>query len=145
MVNEMRAEADRTAAYAQGSAKKRVLIMETQRNGIRVYGRNSLGGDMAAKLGADVYAAESSVISSEDLIAQNPDVIFVVFFGLSTDIPTAEAEVNQITGNPSYASLQAVQQKNIFPIPLGEMYCSGIRTLDGIITLSKGLYPDLYR
>jgi iron complex transport system substrate-binding protein len=118
--------------------------MELQSNGLRIYGRNALGGDMAAKLGADVFIAQSGVISAEDLIMHNPDVIFVVFFGSSSDKQTAEAAVSQITGNPAYASLSALQNGNIFPIPLGEMYCSGIRTLDGIITLAKGIYPELY-
>jgi iron complex transport system substrate-binding protein len=145
LVNEMRAEVERVAAYAQGSTQKRVLIMETQSNGLRIYGRNALGGDMAAKLGADVILAESGVISAEALIAHNPDCIFMVYFGSSTDKQTADTAVEQITGNPAYASLSAVKNAKVFPIPLGEMYCSGIRTLDGIITLAKGMYPELYR
>ncbi|MDR1029549.1 MAG: ABC transporter substrate-binding protein [Treponema sp.] len=144
LVNEMRAEVERVAAYAQGSTQKRVLIMETQSNGLRIYGRNALGGDMAAKLGADVIL-ESGVISAEALIDHNPDCIFMVYFGSSADKQTADAAVEQITGNPAYASLAAVKNARVFPIPLGEMYCSGIRTLDGIITLAKGMYPELYR
>jgi iron complex transport system substrate-binding protein len=145
IVNEMRAEVDKAAAYARGSTKKRVLIMETQSNGLRIYGRNALGGDMAAKLGADVIIAESGVISAEALVGHNPDCIFMVYFGSSADKQNADDAVEQITGNPAYASLAAVQNKSVFPIPLGEMYCSGIRTLDGIITLAKGMYPELYR
>jgi iron complex transport system substrate-binding protein len=145
IVNEMRAEVDRVAAYAQGGAKKRVLIMETQSNGLRIYGRNALGGDMAAKLGADVIIAESGVISAEALVGHNPDCIFMVYFGASADKKTGDAAVEQITGNPAYASLSAVKNNTVFSIPLGEMYCSGIRTLDGILTLAKGMYPELYR
>jgi iron complex transport system substrate-binding protein len=144
LVNEMRTEVDRVAAYARGSTQKRVLIMETQSNGLRIYGRNALGGDMADKLGADVIL-ESGVISAEALIGHNPDCIFIVYFGSSADKQTADAAVEQITGNPAYASLAAVKNAKVFPIPLGEMYCSGIRTLDGIITLAKGIYPELYR
>jgi iron complex transport system substrate-binding protein len=145
IVNEMRAEVDKVAAYARNSTQKRVLIMETQSNGLRIYGRNALGGDMAAKLGADVVIAESGVISAEALIGHNPDCIFMVYFGSGADKQTANAAVEQITGNPAYASLAAVQNKAVFSIPLGEMYCSGVRTLDGIITLAKGMYPELYR
>ncbi|MDR1903952.1 MAG: ABC transporter substrate-binding protein [Treponema sp.] len=145
IVDEMRGEVDKVAVYARNSTQKRVLIMETQSNGLRIYGRNALGGDMAAKLGADVIIAESGVISAEALIAHNPDCIFMVFFGSAADKQTADAAITQITGNPAYASLSAVQNNNVFAIPLGEMYCSGIRTLDGIITLAKGMYPELYR
>jgi iron complex transport system substrate-binding protein len=144
IVNEMRAEVDKVAAFARNSTKKRVLIMESTGSGLRIYGRNALGGDMAAKLGADIFIAQSGTISAEDLIVHNPDCIFVVYFGSSADHQTAEAAVNLIAGNPAYASLSAVQKGNIFSIPLGEMYCSGIRTLDGIITLAKGIYPELY-
>lgn len=145
IVNQMRAEVDKVVAYAQGSTKKRVLIMETQSNGLRIYGRNALGGDMATKLGADVIITESGLISAEALIGHNPDCIFMVYFGSSADKQTADAAVNQITGNPAYVSLSAVKNKRVFSIPLGEMYCSGIRTLDGIITLAKGMYPELYQ
>jgi iron complex transport system substrate-binding protein len=144
IVNEMRAELERVAAYARGSTQKRVLIMEIQSNGLRIYGRNALGGDMAGKLGADVLL-ESGVISAEALIGHNPDCIFMVYFGSSADKKTGDAAVEQIIGNPAYASLAAVKNAKVFPIPLGEMYCSGIRTLDGIITLAKGIYPELYR
>jgi iron complex transport system substrate-binding protein len=134
IVDRMRAEVDKVAAYAQGGTRKRVLIMETQDKGLRIYGRNALGGDMAAKLGAEVIMAESGVISAEALIGHNPDCIFVVYFGSSADKQTAEAAVQQITGNLAYASLSAVKNQGVFPIPL-----------DGIITLAQGMYPDLYR
>ena len=40
-------------------------------------------------------------------------------------------------------SKYAVKNKRIVPIMLGDMYASGVRTINGIETISQGLYPDL--
>ncbi len=37
--------------------------------------------------------------------------------------------------NPALASLKAVKNERVYSIALGDMYCSGIRTIDGINTL----------
>ncbi|WGX77009.1 hypothetical protein QJS64_08455 [Paraclostridium bifermentans] len=39
-------------------------------------------------------------------------------------------------------SLNAVKNNRVYPIELGQMYCSGVRTIDGIETFANGLYPS---
>ena len=51
-------------------------------------------------------------------------------------------EVNKVLENPAFASLSAVKNKRVYAIPLGEMYSSGIRTIDGINTFANGLYGN---
>ena len=80
--------------------------------------------------------------SEEDLVKLNPDSIFVVYMDRS-DETVAQGEVDKVLENPALASLDAVKNKRVNSIALGEMYSSGIRTIDGINTFANGLYPQL--
>ena len=50
-----------------------------------------------------------------------------------------------ITENPAFSSLDAVKNGRVFPINLSGIYCSGLRTLDGVLAVSTHLYPELYQ
>lgn len=125
--------------------KPKTLLMEVEKDGIRVYGENTLGGDMIKQLGAELVVAPENQMSSEDLILQNPDVIFTVYFGSSESIADEKAAVAMIVDDPKYQSLDAVKNGRVYAISLGEMYCSGTRTLDGIKRLAQGIYGDLLK
>ena len=83
-----------------------------------------------------------SIDSIKDLIKLNPDSIFVVYMDRS-DETVAQNEVDKVLENKALASLNAVKNNRVNSIALGEMYCSGIRTIDGINTFANGLYPQL--
>lgn len=120
----------------------KTVILETESdNMFRIYGEDSIGGNMATQVGADLVAKENGKIGAEDLVNLNPEVIFTVYYGDSIDRDTA---LESIINNPALSSISAVQNNRVHPIMLSEVYASGIRTLDGIISISKGLYPDLY-
>lgn len=142
LVNKMKSEVKNAFEYSSTiSEKKKVLIIEFLSDSISVYGKNSLGGDMVTQLGADVISPDGK-IGNEDIINFNPDIIFVVYMDNENE-NMADKSVKTITENPIFASLNAVKNQSIFPIPLGEMYSSGVRTIDGIITFSNGIYPKL--
>ncbi len=144
IVDEMKAEVQKLVdASNQMENKPRVLVMEVEKDGIRVYGDNTLAGDMVKNIGAELVTAPENHMSSEDLIASNPDVIFSVYFGSSSSIEDGQASVDKLVKDAKYASLTAVKDNKVFPISLGEVYCSGTRTLDGIKTLAHGIYPQL--
>lgn len=146
IVDEMKAEVQKVVDAASKMDKKpRVLVMEVEKDGIRVYGDNTLGGDMVKNLGAELVTAPENHMSSEEFITANPDVIFTVYFGSSSSVEDSDAALSQLTEEPKYASLTAIQQGRVHAISLGEMYCSGTRTLDGILRLAKGIYPELYQ
>lgn len=122
--------------------KQSTLIVEFLDDQITTYGSNQLGGDMVKKLGAELLNPQGKKINEEDLINLNPDSIFVVYMDRSDEnVPIQE--VNKILENKALKSLNAVKNKRVYGVPLGEMYSSGIRTIDGIDTFAKGLYPDL--
>ncbi len=144
IVDEMKTEVQKVLDATAGMDKKpSVLVMEVEKDGIRVYGDNTLAGDMVKHIGAELVTAPENHMSSEDLIAANPDVIFSVYFGSSSSVEDGQASVDKLVKDAKYASLSAIKDNKVFPISLGEVYCSGTRTLDGIKTLTNGIYPEL--
>jgi len=142
IVDDMKAKVDEVSQKAaQMSVKPRVLLMEVEKDGIRVYGDNTLGGDMIRHLGAELVTAPENHMSGEDLIQINPDVIFTVYFGSSDSISDGESAISKLADDPKYASLSAIKENRVYAISLGEIYASGTRTLDGIEKLAKGIYP----
>lgn len=145
LVSQMKQEIDRAKKYFAGRPPQRIAILEVGDNGsLRVYGHNQLVGDMAHALGASFALGEEGylpLIGAEHLILANPDSIFVVYYGSATP----EKAVAQLTDNPAFANLAAIRGGRVFPLALNSIYCSGLRTFDGIRSLAKGLYPELYR
>ncbi|RDY28998.1 iron ABC transporter substrate-binding protein [Romboutsia weinsteinii] len=142
LADEINKEVESVAISTKDQEKQSTLILEFFDDKISTYGTNTLGGDMVTKLGAKLLHPEGKGISTEDLINLNPDSIFVVYMDKS-DEKVPEQEVNRILENKALKSLNAVKNKRVYPIALGEMYSSGIRTIDGIKTFANGLYPNL--
>lgn len=143
LVNDMKVEIEKAKEFVKGKEKVKALIIEVEKDGVyRVYGEDSIGGDIASQIGADLVVKENNTIGNEEIIKLNPDVIFSVYYG--QEIGNVEA-VNSITKNPALSSVSALENNRVHPIMLSEVYSSGIRTLDGIESISKGLYPDLHK
>ena len=125
--------------------KPSVLILEPYGEDIGNYGAKSLGGDMVTQLGAELANPDASSVGKEDIIAANPDVIFVVYMPYAGDDPETvkESQLSAITEDEALQSLNAVKNGRVYPIMLSEMYASATRTQDGIETFAKGLYPDI--
>lgn len=143
IVDEMRDETAKVQAYVKDQTPLTVAVLENEGDSFRVYGTNVLGGNIPESLGAELKlgAEDSENVGAEDLIAADPDVLFMVDYD---GFKTGEEAVADITENPAYASLSAVQNGKVFSINLSQIYCSGIRTYDGIMTFATALYPDLY-
>lgn len=142
IVSTMKSEIDKAKDFVKGKESVKAVILEVEKDGVyRVYGEDSIGGDIAKQVGADLVAKSNGKIGNEDLIKLNPDVIFTVYYGEEIDRDSA---LKSIMDNPALSSVSAVKSKRVNSIMLSEVYSSGIRTLDGIKTISKGLYPELY-
>lgn len=141
IVEQMKSEIDKAVKYVEGKEKVRAIIIEVAKDGqYRVYGEDSIGGDIASRVGADLVAKENGTIGKEDLVNLNPDVIFTVYYG---DSIVREQSVESIVNDEALASISAIQNNRVHPIVLSEVYASGVRTYDGIKTIIAGLYPDL--
>lgn len=143
LVDEVYAEINKVEDYVAGKEKPSIAILEDESDSYRVYGANVLGGDIALHAGAElkVGAEDSSNISAEDLIAANPDAIFMVWY---EGFLSPEEVVKSITENPAFASLDAVKNNKVFALNLTNIYCSGLRCKDGVLEFAKNLYPELY-
>lgn len=132
---------DKTASLGE---KPSVLILESMNDTFTNYGANSLGGDMVTSLGGELANPDAPSIGKEDVVAANPDVIFVVYMPYTGDDPeeVKQENLNVILEDEAYASLDAVKNRRIVPIMLSEMYASATRTKDGIVTFANGLYPE---
>lgn len=142
IVDTMKKEIEKAKDFVKGKQTVKTVILEVEKDGLfRIYGEDSIGGDIAKQVGSDLLAKTNGKIGNEDLIKLNPDVIFTVYYGKEIEKDTA---LKQVMENPALSSISAVSSKRVHPIMLSEVYASGIRTLDGIKTISKGLYPELY-
>lgn len=112
-----------------------VMVIEFSGNGLITYGYEWLVGDMIRQLGGSI-PCKSGQISYEELIEINPDVIFVVYF--NSDL---ESVMSQYFSNPAFASLRATQNLRVVPLRLDYMYTTGVRTINGLKMLAKGMYP----
>ena len=100
------------------------------------YDRTKLAGDMAASIGADVPTTPP-VISFEQIIQEDPDVLFVVCS--HTDYGACRV---RITENPALAQLKCVKNHRVYSIPLRYTYSSLARTADGLHYMAQCMYPQ---
>lgn len=145
IVDEMYAEIDRISAYVTESSVEpmSVAVLEDEGESYRVYGHTTLGGNIAERVGAKlaVGTENSENIGVEDLIAANPDKIFMIWY---RGWITPEEAVASIMENPALASLKAVQNGDVYALNLVQVWCSGLHTMEGVQTFASALYPELY-
>lgn len=125
--------------------KPSVLVLESYDDTFTNYSASTLGGDMVTQLGGRLANKDGNSLGKEDVIAANPDVIFVVYMPYSGDDAekVKQDKLDVILKDKAYANLDAVKNGRVVPIMLSEMYASATRTQEGIETFAKGLYPDL--
>ena len=146
IVDDAKAVIDKTlTATADVEEKPSVMVLEPLGEDITNYGAKSLGGDMVTQLGATLANPDASTVGKEDIIAANPDVIFVVYMPYAGDDPETvkNDQLAVIQDDEALQSLDAVKNGRVYPIMLSEMYASATRTQDGIETFAKGIYPDV--
>ena len=143
LVNAIKDAVKQTETYAQKENKSpKVLVMEDQSGQIVNYGATTLAGDMVTKLKGTLASPDASKLGEEDVVAANPEVIFAVYMDRDDQDMAAQTK-DAIMNNAAFADIDAVKNGRVIPIELGQMYCSGVRTIDGIHTIANGMYPDL--
>lgn len=135
LVNEMKEEVARVTEATKDQEKKTVLVIEYLGDRIWNYDKTMLAGNMVIAMGGDLLDAPSD-IGKEDIINLNPDVIFV--------IGSTEEKLTAVTDDPALASLNAIQNGDVYLMPLSYVYTSGVRTIHGLNKIGQALYPDLY-
>lgn len=144
LVKEMKDEISRTAGQATLTGKyPRGLIIEFMGSDISVYGEETLAGDILRRMNGELLASGQQQISKEQIIEMDPDAIFVVLIEEDYDHPGQKLDM--LYHEQALRDVRCIREKRVYPLPLYSVYSSGIRTLDGIRYIGKGLYPDLYK
>lgn len=135
IVDEMKDAVERVISATEGQESKTVLVIEFLGDSIWNYDKTMLAGNMVMEMGGDLLDAPSD-LGAEDLINLDPDILFV--------IGSDDTVLEHITADPGYTSLKAVQNNNVYRLSLGDVYTSGVRTINGLNAIGQALYPDLY-
>lgn len=119
-----------------GEKPLKVAILEMEDEGVfRNYGKDTVGGQIAEQAGAEL-AMDGDRFGAEQLVAKDPDVIFVVYYG---EDKVRDEELAKFKKLPALKALSAITKDHVYPISLSEVYASGVRTADGIDTMIKGI------
>lgn len=117
------------------------LVVEPMGKELHIYGQQTLAGTIVTRLGGHLLAPNGTSIGNEELIGLNPEVLFVVV--TESNYNQADSIVQRLYDNPALQSLQAVQHRRIYVLPLYTIYSPGIRVKDGVTIVAEGLYPHI--
>ena len=137
LIGEIHAEMDLVGQNTAGKRKQDVMVVEVSKTGIMNYDDGWIVGDMVRHLGGNMQVKSRSV-GAEDMLAQDPDVIFVVCFNVRH-----REESERFFQQVRFNSLKAFQNHRIYMLPFQYMYTPAVNTLNGIRAIKKGLYPEL--
>ena len=135
LVDEMKNEVERVTKATAKEEKRTVLVIEFLGGRIVCYNKTYLAGNMVQAMGGNLLDTPNE-LGVEDVLNQNPDVIFI--------ISSKDETVTDFLENPAYASLTAIHNNDVFRLPLSDVYTSGVRTINGLNRIGRALYPELY-
>lgn len=154
---EQRAQAfrDRLAAYREQSPKnKTALVMYGTDVNFGIDTAGSLVGSMLSELtnypwpappaGTEGHESGGIQFSLEQLLEQNPDVLFVETYGFGPTPPTPVSE--QLAANPLWGEIAAVQNQQVHEVSFAIWGTGrGIRSLSVVLDQAMPLlYPDVF-
>lgn len=133
---------------AQVEEKPTVLFIRAFSTGAKAKNDDNMTGKMLADLGTDNIAARHESLleelSMEAIIAENPDYIFVVTMGSSSE-KALEGLRNSIEANPAWSTLKAVQNDHYIVLPRELFHFKpNARWGEAYEYLAEILYPELF-
>lgn len=123
--------------------RPRAIILSGLGRQLGVYGEFSLGGDLIKRLNGELLAPKEKTISAEEIVELDPDTIFFLT-GETRNQKDADA-LKKIYEHPGFKNLKCVRNRRVVPLPLSAIYTPGVRVMDGIDIITKGLYPEIYK
>lgn len=121
-----------------------VLILEKGMDGFINYGIDSLAGDMVMQIGGTLAKQESGLLTAEEVVNANPDVLFITYTPYLDDDQELikEEKTDLFLQDDTFAEMKAVKNKKVIPVMLNEIFASGVRTQDGVETLAEGMFSE---
>ena len=120
---------------------QKTAAIEFTDTGIHIYGLTTLCGDMITKLGGSVLESRHPMISEEELIQNDPDVIFVIYRSREEE-DMARSRFSD--SDSELRDLTAVKNGRVYGIPFRDTEAAAVHTAGGLSRISHGLYPDLW-
>lgn len=111
--------------------------------------RGSLYDDMCKQAGvinalADVPKGETGLLSKEEIVRMNPDVILLPTW----QMPGANVETqakSEILEDPALQTVKAIKKQDIVEVPGRSIYCVSHYAADGVMLIAKGAYPNYFK
>jgi len=137
-----RIDAVEAKTLAEGVSKPKVYIEYDEYMGLWTYGPGSFGDDLISAAGgvniAHNTSAEYTIVGSEFVIAQNPDIIVYTTGPWST--LTEETYINR----PGWDTIAAVVNGDIYGMDANLLSRYGPRIVDCLEQLAEIVHPDLF-
>ncbi|SFT43380.1 iron complex transport system substrate-binding protein [Selenomonas sp. GACV-9] len=132
--------------------KRRVSVIHSTSQGLTVQLEGSIAGSVAKMLGWENVASgttpleknpDAAPYSLEDLVAQNPELIFVTSMGKLDTIKTEmDATMKE---NPAWQSVAAVREGRVYYLPQDLFLLSpGIHYPEAVEMMAKCVYPEVF-
>ncbi len=144
LINEMQARLGVVTATI-GSELKPVTIFWYDSGTDDVYAGACCGipGEIIRQVGGENIFADVkgswATVNWEDVISRNPDVIVII----EADWSPAAEKIELLTSNPAYTAMTAVQENRFIVVPFSAT-TPGIRNVDAVEEVARGLYPDKF-
>lgn len=151
LTGAIRQEMERINTHLKGKTRRTATVIEDEGSQFRVYGHETLGGNVAERGGAVLKPGaegDPKKVGVEDLLLADPEAIFLVWYEgytLGGKEVTADELAQGFMSDPKYANLQAVKEGRVWPLNLSYVYCSGLRSGLGVQVVASHLYPELYQ
>lgn len=120
-----------------------VMVLQFMGSQITSWGDQYLQGDIVKRLHGRLLMKATGTISAEDVIEQNPDVIFLMVN--EWDYDHMEKTKARLTENPAFHNLKSVREGRVYLLPLYAGQYSAVRTGEGIRIMARGMYPQFYK
>ena len=92
----------------------------------------------------NTFKNEPGEVSIETLIQADPDILIIPNWD-TYDGSSAQKMKEGIYENPKLSSMKAIKNKQIYAVDYNYMFGYGYNTIDGMETLAKEIYPDLFK
>ena len=144
LVAEMRATVAKGQEYASKAEPKNIVIIEDEGDAFRVYGEDTIGGQIATAVGANLLAkTRKERKSAEDLVVLNPDYVFGVHFGPTSTSLNDKNCLDCFKENPALQNISAYKNGHLIPTDLTMVYSPGVRILESFQFFIDNLFPEM--
>ncbi|MFD1929411.1 ABC transporter substrate-binding protein [Sporosarcina siberiensis] len=140
IIAEMKAKVDEVVAkVAKVEEKKTVFIETSPAPDIYTPGKNTFTQQMMDLIGADNIATEDGwfVMSPEEIVKQNPDVILVMYSYIET-------AVEDVYARDGFDTITAIKNKEVVQVDENITSRQGPRLADGLEAFAKAVYPEVF-